>query len=517
MTYGGDVVASRAGAIDSHMRASDAFSWYMERDPLLRSTVVAVGFLDRAPDRDRLRTMVERASRIVPGMHHIVQVPPLRLATPRWTRTDEVDLDWHLRWVTAKPPGDANAVIAVAKVKATTAFDPARPLWEMTVVEGLRGGAAGFVWKFHHALTDGIGGMQLALELFDLERSGGPRPAAPQLPAEHLDSSQLAWDAVAHEAGRLYGAARAMPGAAVRTAVHTLRHPRATAEGLFSATRSVAKTVAPYGETLSPVMRDRHLGRDLDILEVPLSALRAAAAAADGHLNDAFLAAVTGGLRIYHQRHGVEINRLRVTMPINVRKPSDGPGGNRITLARFPVPAGLPDPDERMRAMRSLSDAWRAEPSVGMTQGIAAVLNVLPTSFLGGMLKHVDFLASNVPGFPMPVYLAGGKLLAYYPFGPTIGAAVNVTLMSYQDTCCVGVNADTGAIPDPAEFVVCLREGFREVLAVGERDAEVRLPLHDEPRAADEDAESAAVVTARGKSGRPLAATRGKGGEAPWR
>jgi len=491
-------MASTAVAIDAHMRPSDAFSWYMERDPLLRSTVVAVGFLDRVPEREALRAVVERASRVVAGMHHVVQVPPLRLATPRWTRTDEVDLDWHLRWVTAAPPGDANAVIDVARVKAITAFDPARPLWEITVVEGLRGGAAGFVWKFHHAITDGIGGMQLALEMFDLERSGGARPAAPHHPAEHLDGTQLAWDAVAHEAGRVIGAARAMPGAAVRTAVHSVRHPRATAEGFLAATRSVAKTVAPFSETLSPLMRDRHLGRELDILEVSLTDLRSAAAAADGHLNDAFLAAVTGGLRIYHQRHGAEVNRLRVTMPINVRKATDGPGGNRITLARFPVPAGLADPLARMRAMRGLSDAWRAEPSLAMTQGIAAGLNLLPASFLGGMLKHVDFLASNVPGFPMPVYLAGARLVAYFPFGPTIGSAVNVTLMSYVDTCCVGVNADTGAIPDTGEFMVCLREGFREVLAAGGVDAKVRLPLHDEPR-------------------RPAASTRRKGGEAPWR
>ncbi len=487
------------------MRPSDAFSWYMERDPLLRSTVVAVGFLDQPPDRDALRAAVERASRIVPGMHHVVQVPPLRLATPRWTRTDELDLDWHLRWVTAAPPGDANAVVDVARVKATTAFDPARPLWEITVVEGLRGGAAGFVWKFHHALTDGIGGMQLALEMFDIERSGGARPAAPRLPAEHLDGPHLAWDAVAHEAGRVLGAVRAIPGAAVRTAIRSARHPRSSAEGLLAATRSVAKTVAPYSETMSPVMRDRQLGRELDVLEVSVSDLRSAAAASGGHLNDAFLAAVTGGLRIYHQRHGAEINRLRVTMPINVRKATDGPGGNRITLARFQVPAGLPDPVERMRAMRKLSDAWRAEPSLGMTQGIAAGLNLLPASFLGGMLKHVDFLASNVPGFPMPVYLAGGRLVAYYPFGPTIGSAVNVTLMSYVDTCCIGVNADSGAIPDAGEFMVCLREGFREVLAAG-RGGKVRLPLHESgPRP------GADASTSAGES------TRGKGGEAPWR
>ncbi len=463
------------------MRPSDAFSWYMERDPLLRSTVVAVGFLDQAPDREALRALVERASRMIPGMHHVVQVPPLRLATPRWTRTSEVDLDWHLRWVTAPPPGDASAVINVARVKATTAFDPARPLWEITVVEGLAGGGAGFIWKFHHAITDGVGGMQLALEMFDLERDGAPRPAAPELPAEHLDGTRLAWDAAAYEVGRLMATARALPAATARTAFHAFRHPRTTAAGLIRATQSVAKTVQPYVDTMSPLMRERHLGRELDIVEVPLSAMRKASAAADGHVNDAFLAAVTGGLRIYHQRHGAQIDQLRVTMPINLRTAEDGPGGNRITLARFPVPAGLPDPADRMRAMRSLTDAWRAEPSLALTQSIATGLNLLPASFLGGMLKHVDFLASNVPGFPMQVYLAGARLVAYYPFGPTIGAAVNVTLMSYMDTCFVGINADTGAIPDVGDFMVCLRDGFREVLAVGRVKADqIRLPLHQE-------------------------------------
>jgi WS/DGAT/MGAT family acyltransferase len=507
-------VAFKAVAIDAHMRPSDAFSWYMERDPLLRSTVVAVGFLDQAPDREALRMLVERASRMIPGMHHVVQVPPLRIATPRWTRTSEVDLDWHLRWMTAPPPGDANAVINVARVKATTAFDPARPLWEVTVVEGLRGGAAGFIWKFHHAITDGIGGMQLALEMFDLDRAGAPRPAAPELAAEHLDGTRLAWDAVSYDARRLVATARGLPAATVRTAVHTARHPRASAAGLVRATRSVVKTVEPYVDTMSPLMRERHLGRELDVLEVPLNAMRKASRAAGGHLNDAFLAAVTGGLRVYHQRHGKEIDRLRVTMPINLRTAEDGPGGNRITLARFPVPAGLPDPVERMRAMRSLTEAWRAEPSLAMTQGIATGLNLLPAFFLGGMLKHVDFLASNVPGFPMPVYLAGGRLLAYYPFGPTIGSAVNVTLMSYVDTCCVGINADTGAIPDMGEFMVCLREGFREVLAAGGvRASEIRLPLHDEPRAAKDRARARTPGQRRGSP----AARSQEGGEAPWR
>ncbi len=446
---------------DPHMRPSDAFTWYMERDPLLRSTVVAVGMLDRSPDPARLRRTFERATFVVPGMRHVVRTPPLRLATPRWTVTDEVDLDWHLQWVNA-PGGGLADVLAVARSKATTAFDPARPLWEVTVVDGLRDGRAAFVMKFHHAITDGVGGMRLALEVFDLHRDGtAARPEPPRPEPEHLDTPRLAWDALRHETARALGIARAAPGTALRTAVRSVTRPRETLSDFADAARSVVKTVEPYRTTLSPLMRERRLGRTLDVLEVPTKALQRAGAGAQAHLNDAFVGAVTGGLRIYHERHGAQIDQLRVTMPISLRTAADGPGGNRITLARFPLPAGLHDPSERMRAIHEVTDGWRHEPSLGLTQPIAAGLNLLPSSVVGGILKHVDFLASDVPGLPMRIHLAGAEIEAYYPFGPTIGSSVNVTLLSYVDTCYVGINCDTGAIPDADFFVQCLRDGLR--------------------------------------------------------
>ena len=466
--------------MDPHMQPSDAFSWYMERDPLLRSTVVAVGLLDRRPDADALRTLIERASFVVPGMRHVVRTPPFRLATPRWTVADEVDLNWHLRWASVPAPGGFDQVLAIARTKSTSAFDPARPLWEFTFVDGLAAGRAAFILKFHHAITDGIGGMQLAMELFDLNRNGnGPRPAPAHPAAESLGTPQLALDALSYQVGRALGLARALPGVALRTTAQTMRDPFGTIAGVLRATRSVARTVAPYRNTLSPVMQDRHLGRALDVLEVPTKDLMRAGSAVGAHLNDAFVSAVTGGMRRYHESHGRTVDELRVTMPISLRTASDGPGGNRLTLSRFAIPAGLPDAAERTQAIHRVIDGWRAEPSLGMTQAIAVGLNMLPSAFIGGMLKHVDFLASNVPGFPVPVYLAGARLLAYYPFGPTIGSSVNVTLLSYVDTCYVGINCDTGAIPDPDVFVECLREGFAEVIAVGGGAGPVRLPLHD--------------------------------------
>jgi hypothetical protein len=110
--------------------------------------------------------------------------------------------------------------------------------------------------------------------------------------------------------------------------------------------------------------------------------------------------------------------------------------------------------------------AARDEPSLPVTDTIAAGLNLLPPSYLGGILKHVDFLASNVPGIDVPIYLAGAEVTGWFPFGPTIGASVNVTLLSYRKSCDVGVTIDTDAVPDPDVLVECLRGGFAEVAAV---------------------------------------------------
>ena len=101
------------------------------------------------------------------------------------------------------------------------------------------------------------------------------------------------------------------------------------------------------------------------------------------------------------------------------------------------------------------------------TNAIAGTLNLLPPAAAASMLKHVDFVASNVPGFTAAVYLAGARVERYVAFGPTIGAALNVTLLSDRGRCYAGVTVDTAAVPDPDVLVECLREGFNEVLALG--------------------------------------------------
>lgn len=135
------------------------------------------------------------------------------------------------------------------------------------------------------------------------------------------------------------------------------------------------------------------------------------------------------------------------------------------------------DPAERMRAIHARTGAVRAERSLPYTQLIAAGLNLLPRWYIAAILRHVDFLASDVPGIPVPVHLGGAAVRMQYPFGPTIRAGVNVTLMTCADTCAMGINVDTGAVTDPELFHRCLVDGFAEVLALATPPATSAAPI----------------------------------------
>jgi hypothetical protein len=153
-------------------------------------------------------------------------------------------------------------------------------------------------------------------------------------------------------------------------------------------------------------------------------------------------------------------------MPISLRTKADGIGGNRITLMRFDVPVGEADPAAQIKAIHELTGAVRNERSLPYTQLIAGALNLMPRWYIGSVLRHVDFLASDVPGIPVPVFLGGAPVRAQYAFGPTIGASVNVTLLTYVDTCALGINVDTTAIPDYDVFYDALIASFDELLAL---------------------------------------------------
>jgi len=450
------------------MSDSDALMWGIEKDPLLRSTITAVSLFDRPPDPKRLRERVERGTRLIPRLRQRVVSAPLVASPPRWVVDCNFDLDYHLRRVAAPAPGDRRALLDLAEPIGMQGFDRARPLWEFTVVEGLADDKAAVIQKLHHSITDGVGAIKLAMVLFDLEREPddpGHTPAAPD--AEHPSPWALTFEALQHERRRQLGIARRTVGSASRAA----RRPAANLRSMGELAASAGRILAPATTPHSPVMTERSLSVYFDTVSVPLDETKRAAKAAGGKLNDAFLAAVCGGMRLYHERHDTTVEQLRTTMPISIRdETTETLAGNQFVPARFLIPIAIRDPIERMRAIRELVTFQRNEPALTFTDAIAGVLNRLPTAVVtqlfGSMLKGVDFVTSNVPGVPVPVFFAGAALESQVAFGPLTGAATNITLVSYLDDLHIGVNMDRAAIPDRDVFIECLREGFDEVRKV---------------------------------------------------
>jgi diacylglycerol O-acyltransferase len=456
---------------EPRMSDADALMWGIEKDPLLRSTITSVFLLDQMPDHQLFVRRMDRVSRLVPRLRQRVLGHPMSVAPPRWEIDPNFDLSYHLRWVRATGDGTLRDVLDLAEPIAMQGFDRARPLWEFTVVDGVQDGGAAVVAKIHHSITDGVGGVKLLMELLDLERT----PTEPAMPAAPQPSSlgegQRMGDALWYEAQRTGRALGGLGGAVARETRQIVADPVGAVMGAINGAASLVRLLRPTTVPMSPIMTGRSLSVHFDELDLEVDALKAASKVVSGRLNDAFVAGVAGGLRRYHDKHGTEVDHLRMTMPISVRTGAKANvAGNQFVPARFPVPVGVIDPVERMAAIRVLVEHERAEPALLLTDTIANVLNRLPTTattnVFGAMLKGVDFVTTNVPGPPVPVFMAGAEVTSQYAFGPMTGSGTNITLLSQCDRVHLGITTDPAAIPDPDTFLACLRDSFEEICAL---------------------------------------------------
>lgn len=449
-----------------YLSQNDTIMWMVEADPLLRSTILGVVVLESAPEWDRLRHRMEQVSHQVPALREKVMPVPLHPTTLQWVHDHDFDLGYHLRRIRLPEGSGLQDLLDWARTQAMGGFDSARPLWEFTLVDGLDEGRAALVMKAHHVVTDGIGAVQLAAHLYDFEPDAPTPPAATPRTAPHANTASILRDVVAHDVAGAIDFARHQATSVVPSLLHAVRHPQAAIGEAVETAKSVGRFLFPATSPKSTVMVGRMLSSNFRVLEVPMEQLHDAARAAGGRLNDGFLAGITAGLHRYHALHGHDVDELRVAMPISQRAAEHQEGGNHISVVRFVVPIDISSAAARVAAMHEVVESVRAERALHHTETIAGFLNLMPRGVVGAMLKGVDFLASNVPGVPMPMWLEGRRVERFFPFGPTAGSAVNVTLMSYDGTCCIGVNADAAAIPDPDQLLECLVAGFDDVCAV---------------------------------------------------
>ena len=476
------------------MSPTEAIMWAVEKDPALRSDFCNLTILDRPPDPERLRAKVREAMEVIPRLGQRVVASPAHLGPPQWRPDPTFDLDYHLRRVAVPPPGGDRQLCDLAAAVSAPPLDRGRPLWEFTVIDGLAGGRAAVLQRLHHTITDGVGGLRLSLSLVDLERDPAPGPGAPERSgaggAEGGDGPEVGptrdastlpgdtdrpWSPALEGAGAALATLGRLPVQAAGTVGGLVRHPGELLEVLrtaWSLAPSLRRQVLVTEDARSPLLTARSLGRRFDVLPVPLEPLRSAAHRLGGTVNDAFVAAVTSGLGTYHARLGVPVEELRMAMPVNLRHgEADRGAANRFAPTRILVPLGPKDPAAHFAAVRARLVAVRDEPVLGITELIAGLVAGLPTSVLvevtRAQARTVDFAVSNLRGSPVPLYLAGARIEASFPFGPRSGCALNVTVLSYCGTLDVGIHSDPAAVTDPAALVECLREAFDELAALG--------------------------------------------------
>src|SRR6266581_3313883 len=400
------------------MSAWEALMWRAEADPRTRSTGVLLEVLDREPDWDRLVAAHDRVSQQIPRLRERAVEPLLPLFPPAWSPDPHFDLGYHLQRVRLPGPGTMRQLLDLAQGILARPLDKARPPWEALLVEGLEDGRVGYLLKVHHSLSDGLGLVQLlSLAHNRTSEPGDHQLAPPPAPRPLLTPAGLL-------ANRLRQRVSDAPSAWIRRGDdslkligRTVRHPGAVVGDTIRFGRSLRRVLTPPPAERSPLLRGSSgFGYRFVVHDVPLSDLKAAGKAAGGSVNDAFLAGLLGAFRRYHEHHGIPID----LMPI------------------------------------------------GFLDLVAPALSRLPTAAIielaAGMTNVSDVQASNIPGMGHPVYLAGARVTGLYPLGPRPGVAAMIAMISYDGTCCIGLNVDPDVISDLEIFETCLREGFDEVL-----------------------------------------------------
>ncbi|HSO04069.1 MAG TPA: wax ester/triacylglycerol synthase domain-containing protein [Candidatus Limnocylindrales bacterium] len=431
----------------------------------MRSPIIGLVALESSPDWDMLVDRFDRASRVAPVLRQKVLEGPSDILSPRLVIDPDFDLSFHMRRFRVPDPGSWEQVLVEARRQSMADFDLARPLWRVTLLEGLAGGRAALIVKLHHAIADGQGAMMLGATVIDLMPAGqdlGPMPPAPS--AAPLDTAGFLGTAVVDASSFLVKSVKEVTDSALPIAGRALRDPVGAVEDVVEVLKSIGKFMALPTSPMSPVMRGRSINYHFVTLDVPMAELKAVSKPNGVSLNDAFMAGVTGGLRIYHERRGEPVSMLRCNMPISLRNP-DRPAQNAVTIARFEVPVDILDPVERMRAIRDIVGSWRQEPALHLVDPLAEVgYRLMPSDLFTSTAQTSDFTASNVPGVPVPVWIAGAKVRAMYPLTATVGAATNITLLSYAGNAGIGIAMDDAAIPDRELFVECIGAGFAEVV-----------------------------------------------------
>lgn len=439
---------------------------------------------------DDVRKHIARRLHLAPVFRRKLLAMPLDLANPVWT-LDDPDLDYHIRSAALPKPGSREQLDQLVGKLHSKLIDRSRPLWEFYVIEGLRKPAdapagtrhVGFYAKVHHASLDGASAVVLANAMLDStpvprEVRGAPDDDAP--PADAYGAAELAAAGLRHLGGQILGIGRALPTIA-RTAAQLLRPPPGSGRGAprlplpsqwFGPRTALNANITPQ--------------RAFASVSIPLDEAKRVAKAHGASLNEVVLAICSGALRRHlGAAHDLPAKPLLAAVPVSLRAAGNTQMNTQASMMRISLASDVADPLARLRAIHAASASAKALtssmkavlptdfPSLGAPWLISGLATLYGRSRLAERMPPIaNVTISNVPGSPVPLYLAGARMLTYYPASIAIhGVALNITVESYNGSLDFGLTACRKAMPGLAGLARDMAIAHRELLATLEASA----------------------------------------------
>jgi diacylglycerol O-acyltransferase len=450
----------------------DASFLHLEHDAATHMHVASCMVFDGPPPtHDELVAHVEARLHLVPRYRQRLAFVPFDQGRPVWVDDPHFNTRYHVQHHALPPPGSDEQLKHLAGRAFSQQLDRNKPLWELWLVEGLAGGRFAILGKTHHALVDGISGVDITTVLFDVAPEPAPTPAPeqPWVPRPMPSSAQLLADALLERA--------TVPAEIARGLRHALRTPRRVAKELIGDLTAVGSFTVPGARSAPPSPLNVRIGphRRFTWCQEDLDRIKGIKNALGGTVNDVVLATVAGGLGRYLRAHGhptIDLT-LRAMIPVSVRGEEErGALGNQVAAVWASLPVGETDPIERLALVRGemegLKESHQAVGARLLTEltGFAPPTVMAQAARLQARQRYFNLVVTNVPGPQFPLYVLGRRMTAIFPMVPLAqNLALGIAIMSYDGRLAFGFNADYDAVPDLELLAAQLAEALDEMAA----------------------------------------------------
>jgi len=451
----------------------DAFFLYLERDgqPLnIASTCEFEGKISF----EACARFVESKLHLIPLYKRRAVFPPFNISLPTWEPDPHFDIRNHVREVVLRQGTDADLKREMARV-VSSHLNRAHPLWDLTLVRGLKGNRSALIFRIHHCLADGVSGVGIMNVLLDSSPNREKLPRRKDQPEQPQPK-----DSVAILLDRLLKGYQSFLQTAFTTQTEVFNIAQEMLAGAAQGQTDQLIHLVPELATPSERLPFNQVYRGPQQVawgEMPMAEINAIRTSLGGTVNDVILTVVTSALRRYSELHGAKLGgrQIRIIVPVNVRCNGDvSELGNRITFLPVNLPLDVRDPrrllervSERIAFLRGvgvpemvgLFGTLVSKVPLPLQAAFAPLLTELPLSLC-------NTICTNVPGPQLPLYLLGHKLERCYPYVPIGGElGLNVAVLSYDGTAYFGFGGDVHAVPDIEVFEDLLRESIHELCA----------------------------------------------------